>query len=159
MAEKKQETAKGSGKTETELLAAIRVRGTVNINRDIKETLDMLNLRSVNNCVLVPKTESFSGMLKKTESFLTWGEIDQKMLEELVWKRGRLQGEKRLEKDAAKNVAAKIIKGGTLKGTEIKHMFRLTPPSRGHRTVKRLYPKGACGYRGKDINQLIKRMV
>jgi ribosomal protein L30/L7E len=40
-----------------------------------------------------------------------------------------------------------------------KKIINLKPPSKGFRSVKQPYPKGDTGYRGKEINQLIKRMV
>jgi large subunit ribosomal protein L30 len=121
----------GAGK----LFAAIRIRGTVNVNNKLKDTMEMLRLRRVNNCVVVPKDQTFRGMLKKVESYLTWGEIDQDTLEKLVLKRGRLEGDKRLERDKAKNIAQKIIKEGSMKNAGIKPAFRLTPPSKGHRPL------------------------
>jgi len=154
------ETPKTPKRAETlSLFAVIRVRGSVNVNRPMKDTMEMLRLRRINNCVVVPADQTFKGMLKKAQNFLTWGEIDQETLEKLVWKRGRLLGDKRLEKTKAKSVAQRIIKERTLKETDIKPVFRLTPPSKGHKPVKRLYPKGACGYRGRHINELLKRMI
>ena len=156
------ETKKGqkTEKKETSpLFAVIRVRSNINVNRPLKDTMNMLRLRRINNCVVVPNNETSRGMLKKVENFLTWGEIDQQTLEKVVWKRGRLPGDKRVEKAQARALAQKIIKNSSLKESGLKHVFRLTPPSKGHKPVKRLYPKGACGYRGKHINELLKRMI
>ena len=157
---KKKNDAKPEQKSKTvPLFAVIRVRGTVNVNKPMKDTMEMLRLRKINNCIVVPADQTFKGMLKKAESFLAWGEIDQETLEKLVWKRGRLLGDKRLEKAKAKSVTQKIIKDKSLKEAGIKPVFRLTPPSKGHKPIRRLYPKGACGYRGGHINELIKRMI
>jgi large subunit ribosomal protein L30 len=36
----------------------------------------------------------------------------------------------------------------------------LTPPSKGFRkSIKQHYPDGELGYRGKEINVLLKRMI
>ena len=35
----------------------------------------------------------------------------------------------------------------------------LKPPKSGLRAKKKAYPKGDLGYRGKEINELIKRMI
>lgn len=37
--------------------------------------------------------------------------------------------------------------------------MRLKPPAKGFRAIKKPYPKGDLGYRGKEINELIKRMM
>ncbi len=38
-------------------------------------------------------------------------------------------------------------------------IVRLKPPVKGFRGMKKPYPKGDLGYRGKEINELIKRML
>ena len=43
---------------------------------------------------------------------------------------------------------------------DIKPVFRLSPPRKGYEGIKRAYSVGgALGYRGKDINELIRRMM
>jgi len=37
--------------------------------------------------------------------------------------------------------------------------FRLHPPRKGYRNIKLPYPEGALGYRGKEINELLRRMI
>jgi len=141
------------------MYAVIRVRGSVNVPKDVKDTLRMLRLTRVNHCVVIPKTADYEGMLRKASTFITWGEIDQEMLEKLVAKRGRLPGDKRLAEKEAKDIAKKIIKKGSLKTAGIKPVFRLSPPSKGYRSIRLMYPKGDLGDRGTAINQLLKRMI
>jgi len=157
--EKRNENKSVSEDEVSQPIAAIRIRGSVNTRKALSDTLDMLGLRRINNCVILPNNKPSKGMLKKAESFLTWGEIDKDTLEKLVYKRARLQGGKRPERAKTKSIAGNITKNCTLKYAGIKPVFRLTPPSKGHRPVKRLYPKGACGYRGKQINELLNRML
>ncbi len=40
-----------------------------------------------------------------------------------------------------------------------KKIIRLKPPKKGLKSLKNLYPKGDLGYRGKEINELIRRML
>lgn len=145
--------------TEGELLAVIRIRGRVNVEKSIKDTLNMLNLTRVNHCVIIKKTKEYEGMLKKVENYITWGEITKEMLEKLIIKRGRLPGNKRLEEKEAKKILERIWKEKTLKNTPFKRVFRLHPPKKGYKSIKLLYPKGDAGYRGKNINELLKRMI
>jgi len=42
----------------------------------------------------------------------------------------------------------------------VKPIFRLNPPKKGYEGIKRSFVnKGALGYRGKEINKLIERMI
>ena len=42
----------------------------------------------------------------------------------------------------------------------VKPIFRLHPPRKGYEGIKRTFTvKGALGYRGTEINKLIRRMV
>lgn len=141
------------------MFAVIRIRGSVKMDKRIADTLNMLRLNRTNHCVLVPENPTFEGMLKKTKSWLTWGQIDPLTLERLVFKRGRLEGNKKVDQKVSKEIAKKIIKNQSLNGLKIKPIFRLSPPSKGHKSVKLSYPRGALGPRGEKINELIKRMI
>jgi large subunit ribosomal protein L30 len=142
------------------LFAVVRVRGSVGITRDLADTLMMLRLHRINHCVIVPKNQNFNGMLHKARNFITWGEIDKETLEKLVAKRGRFAGDKRVtDLNYAKELAHLIISGKPVKETGIKPVFRLSPPSKGYKSTKALFPKGSLGYRGERINELLKRMI
>ena len=146
-------------KEEKSLFAVIRVRGPVNIRQDIEETLRLMRLNRVNHCVLVPNDPSHLGMLHKAEEYITWGEINRQTLEKLLFKRGRDDG-KGIEKSKAAELAKKIFAAGRLaKDLNLNPVFRLNTPSKGYKPIRRYYPKGALGYRGKEINTLLKRMV
>ena len=139
------------------LLAVVRIRGNVNVERSIRNTLKILRLHKTNHCIIVPKNPTFEGMLKEAAYYITWGDISSQMLEKMVYKRGRYVGDKRVEKKDAKNVAKKIIDGN--KDIGLKPIFRLSPPSGGYRATRFPYPKGDLGYRGDKINELLKRMI
>lgn len=139
------------------MYAAIRIRGSVGLKKDIKDTLAMLRLHRKMHCVLLKESDSVNGMLKKVRSFITYGEVDDNILKLLIKKRGRKPGNKRLTEKEVEEVFKKIKSGEKL---EIKPVFRLTPPSKGFkRSIKQHYPKGELGYRGKEINELLKRMI
>ena len=151
------------------MLAAVRIRGEVNLNPKIKHTMELLRLHSVNHLVLVDEKDK--GMLAKAQSFITWGEIDAAIFGLVLEKRGRLQGDKRLGKDfldkqkakSFEDLAKNILEGKTnAKALGIKPVFRLHPPKGGHNRagIKKAYKiGGALGYRAADINVLIKRMA
>lgn len=139
------------------MLAVVRVRGPVSVSREVSDTLRMLKLSRVNHCVIARKSPSIDGMLFKAKDYVTWGEVSKEMLEKLVLKRGRAGGAKKLEAKAAKEVARKILEKGKADG--VKPVFRLSPPSKGYKSVKSAFPKGALGYRGDKINELLERML
>jgi len=141
------------------MYAVIRIRGSVGLRKDIKDTFLMLRLHRKMHCVILKETESIKGMLKKVRSWITWGEIDDNILKYLIEKRGRKPGNKRLKKEEIKEIFNKIKENGKIP-KEIKPVFRLTPPSKGFKkSIKQHYPKGELGYRGKEINELLKRMI
>ncbi len=141
------------------MFVVIRIRGSAKTDKRIADTLKILRLNRTNHCVLVPENPTFEGMFKKAKNWITWGQIDDKTLEKLVFKRGRLERNKRVDQKRAKDIAKKIVKNQSLNGLKIKPIFRLSPPSGGYKSVKLSYPKGALGPRGDKINELIKRMI
>lgn len=115
-------------------IAAVLVRGLLRTDIRIKDTLKMLNLNYVNNCIVLKATPSNMGMIKKAKDYITYGEIDEHTLNMLTEKRGK-EGQK---------------------------IFRLNPPKKGYGrkgTKKAFSVSGALGYRGEKINDLIKRMI
>ena len=151
--------------------AVLRVRGTVNVTSGIKKTLQLLNLTRVNHCTVVEEKPSTKGMLQVAKDYTTWGEIDKEMLSKLITSRGKLEGDKELANDYVKSATSydnidklsQAIIDNKFKYKDIpnvKPIFRLNPPKKGYEGIKRSYiNKGALGYRGEDINKLIKRMI
>lgn len=151
--------------------AAVRVRGTVNINPDIKKTLQLLNLTRANHCVLLEEKPSIKGMLQVAKDYLTWGEIEKGILTNLITLRGKLEGDKGLTEDYLKSATSyntidklsQAIIDNKFKYKEIpnvKPIFRLSPPKKGYEGIKKSFTnKGALGYRGKEINKLIEKMI
>lgn len=116
------------------MLAVVRVRGSVKADRKINDTLKLLRLPSINNCVVVPETPQYLGMLKAAKDYITWGKIDEKTMKKLLKERGN-------PKEATK------------------YTFRLNPPKHGFRNIRLPYPKGSLGNRKERINELLERMI
>ena len=151
----------GVQKTMTDLYAIVRIRGSVNAVRGMDNTLEMLKLKKVNNCMIYTKEPSIQGMLMKARTYLTWGEVKQETLIKLLTKRGRSQGDKILEEEKVKEIAEKFTKHekNTIDIKELKLPFRLSPPSKGYSSVRKPYPDGDAGYRGEKINELLEKMI
>ncbi|AAR39160.1 NEQ311 [Nanoarchaeum equitans Kin4-M] len=153
------------------LYAIFRVRGRVDVRKDIEDTLKLLRVHRKNYLSIMPKTESIEGMIQKAKDYITWGEIDEKTLAELLKKRGRISRRKKLTLEYIKEkgfnsfeeLAKALIEGKvTLKELGIKPFFRLRPPSKGYgkKGIKKHFNEGgALGYRGEKINDLILRAI
>ena len=151
--------------------AVIRIRGTIHVKPKIKKTLQLLRLHKVNHCILLEENDISKGMLQVAKDYITWGEINKDTLIKLLQSRGRLQGDKPITDEYIKSLKSyKNIDGladAIMKGKikykdlpDIKPVFRLNPPKKGYEGIKRSYRnKGALGYRGEEINQLLERMV
>lgn len=139
-------------------IAIIRVRGSINLNRKIKDTLNLLRLYRQNYCVVIEDMPSYKGMIKKVKDYVTYGEIDDETYKELVNKRG--EGYKGREKDRKGKIEYKRFI--LINDKKIKPFFRLNPPRKGfgRKGIKVSYrAHGALGYRGEKINELLKRMM
>jgi large subunit ribosomal protein L30 len=116
-----------------EWYAAVQIRGTVRVRKEIKDTLRMLNLQRKHACVVVPTTPVYRGMLHKCKDYITYGEVSKEILEAL----------KKARKPNGKT-------------------FALHPPKGGfeRKGIKKPFMQGgALGYRADKINDLIKRML
>lgn len=151
--------------------AAVRVRGQPDVSYDIEYTMGLLGLTRVNHCVVLPENDVTKGMLQKVKDYVTWGEINEETLAELIRVRGRLEGDKMIDdayladKTEFKTVGelAKAIINDNYKMKDIegaKPVFRMHPPVKGFEGNKRSWTNGgALGYRGDAINALVSRML
>ena len=139
------------------MIAMIRIRGEVKVNRDVEETLFRLRLRKKYTCILIQKLNKEQiGMVKNVRNYTAYGEISEKTLENLIEKRGKLL-DKTKKKDS-KKIAEELIKGKSLEELNIKPFFRLHP-ARGGIKSKIHFPKGVLGNNHEEINKLIMRML
>lgn len=115
-------------------VAAIRIRGVAKIESDIRDTLSLLNLKKANSCIILEDNKANKGMLEKCKDYITWGELNDQTLKELK----------------------------KIKNSSKENLIRLNPPRGGYerKGVKKGFARGgALGYRGKKINELIKKMI
>lgn len=169
MTEAPKKTEKSTAK---QRIAVVRIRGECKIRKGVEDTFKLLKLYKKNNCIVVPSTASFVGMLQKIRDYVTWGEIDEKTFKELLQKRGKLPGKKPLTeqylKEKTKLDFNSFIKEFFAFKKELKDVpglkqfFKLHPPLKGfeRKGVKLPFSMGgALGYRKEKINELIMRMV
>ena len=109
-------------------------------------------------------------MLKKIQHYISWQEIDTKTTKELLDKKGRRTGYKKITNEDISQAGFKTIDDlatslseGKISMSKIKPLkpwFALSPPKQGFkRSTKRLYgQKGILGH-NKELTSLVKRMM
>jgi len=116
------------------MLAVIRLRGRIGIKPDIRKTLELLKLDRKFTLAIVPDTPDFRGMIKRVNDYVTWGEVSEQVVEKL--------------KKELRNCGKSFP------------VFHLHPPRGGFKgSIKKHLPYGELGYRGKEIEKLIEKML
>lgn len=151
-------------------LLVIRIRGIINVSNREKDTLRMLRIERNNYATIIDDRPDYKGMLQKAKDWITWGEPSIETVKEILIKRGKAPGNKKLTEEyinelgfeSFHDLAEKLVNCelsiNHIEG--IKPFFRLHPPKKGFKkSVKRPFKsKGELGYRGTSINDLVKRM-
>lgn len=115
------------------MIAAVRVRGPVDLDEQINNTLDNLNLDSKNKLVVFEENEAVEGMMNKVKDFITYGEVSDEVVEKLEERNG------------------KEIKSGD--------SVNLSPPSGGYRDTKKNTGQGGSLGKRENMDELVERMV
>ena len=152
--------------------AIVQLRGEVNRQQGVDDTLSMLNLHKVNHLTIVPDTDAYRGMITKVHDFVAYGEPDAEVLETVLAKRAEpLEGrqsdvdeawiaEHTEYSDFAELAEALLTEETTLREQGLSPTLRLHPPRGGHEGIK--HPTVEGGQLGKhtteEINALLTSM-
>ena len=148
----------------------IRIKGQADVPYWANTTLRLLKLEKKYRATILPVKENTDGMLKKVQQYVSWQEIDTTTPKELLDKKGRRSGYKKITVEDVSNAGFKTIDElstslfeGKINMTKIKPLkpwFALSPPKKGFkRSTKRLYgQKGILGH-NKELMTLVKRMI
>ncbi|ELY76710.1 50S ribosomal protein L30 [Natrinema pallidum] len=152
--------------------AIVQIRGEVNRQDDVQDTLSMLNIHNVNHCTLVPETDAYEGMIAKVNDYVAVGEPDADVLETLLAKRAEpLEGDQSdvdeewladntEYSDFGELADALLAEETTLRDEGLSPTLRLHPPRGGHDGIKKPTVEG--GQLGKhttgEINDLLESM-
>ena|SRR3990172_5956006 len=156
----------------TKRIAVVRIRGINDVRPEVRSTLDMMNLRRINNLTFLDNRPAYLGMLQKGKDLITWGEPTENTIASILAKWGRTPGDNVLTDEyVAKNSTFKSIeefaknfiqmKAEIKDIKDLKSFFRLHPPKHGYRgkgSKFAFHANGALGYRGEEIDELIIRM-
>lgn len=156
-------------------LLAVRLRGTAGDNPDVRKTMESLSLLRVYQARLLRNDSSTAGMLRAAKHLVAWGEVDPLTLGQLLAKRAEGENrsmvldedfvKRRFNKDGFGQLASSLVAGeveiGDLWRAGLKPRFRLHPPRGGFkRSTRRAFSDGGeLGYRGGEINSLVRRMI
>lgn len=153
-------------------IAIVQIRGGVRVGRNAMDTLNTLKLRKKNSCIIVESSPVIIGMLNVIKDYVTWGEVSEDVIKELLVKRGKVVGDKPLTEEYLKQNAklsfdelVKKFVDGKMKLRDVpglKPYFRLKPPVKGFERYGVKLPfsmGGALGYRKDKINDLVMRMI
>ncbi len=143
----------------------VRVRGGIHSRRDIQQTLRELHLTRANHATVIPEEPSFRGMLMAAQGYVTWGEAEAETVQALLTARGQTRTGAKLSTPksgtpSVSELAASVLGTGLARVKTLKPLVRLTPPKGGWKSTKKPFSLGgALGYRGRAINDLVKRMM
>ena len=154
----------------TKAYLVVRIKGQADVPHWANTTLNLLKLEKKYRAVILPVKDNTAGMLKKIQHYISWQEIDTKTTKELLDKKGRRTGYKKITSEDISQAGFKTIDDlavslseGKISMSKIKPLkpwFALSPPKQGFkRSTKHLYgQKGILGH-NKDLLTLIKRMM
>ena len=151
--------------------ALVQIRGEVNISGDVQDTLSMLNLHAVNQCTLVPETDSYRGMITKVNDYVAHGEPSADVVATLIRRRAEpLEGSADVDDewiaantdyDGVDELAAALVdEETTLRDEGLSPSIRLHPPRGGHAGIKHPVKEGGeLGRHDTDgIDELLEAM-
>ncbi|HSB50314.1 MAG TPA: 50S ribosomal protein L30 [Nitrosopumilaceae archaeon] len=148
----------------------VRIKGQADIPYWAKTTLELLKLEKKFRATIIPAKENTLGMLNKIKHYASWQEVDFAFVKELLDKKARTSGYKKLTNDDLKKIGfnsidelATSLAEGKTSMTKLKPMkpwFALSPPKHGFKkSTKRMYgEKGILG-QNKELDNLVRRMM
>jgi len=148
--------------------ALVQIRGDVNMNQDVRDTLEMLNVHSVNHAALVPETETYRGMVTKVNDYVAYGEPSVETVALLIERRGEpLEGEAEIDDSwvvantdymSVEELAEALVdEETTLREQGLAPTLRLHPPRGGHDGIK--HPTKEGGELGKHDTESIDDLL
>ena len=148
----------------------VRIKGQADVPYWATTTLNLLKLEKKFRATIVPSKDNTLGMLNKVKHYVSWQEVDVSLVKELLEKKCRKSGYKKVTSEDLKSIGFKTIdelakslaEGKTTlkKLPPLKPWFALAPPRHGFkRSTKKLYTdKGVLG-NNKELSVLVRNMI
>jgi len=148
----------------------IRMKGTINVPHWARTTLDLLHLDKRFRATIIPERDNTKGMLNKIQHYVSWQEIDTPTAKELLEKRARKEGYRKITSDDVVKLGfkntddlAKSLAEGSIALSKLKPLkpwFALAPPKHGFkRSTKRMYGEGGILGNHKELLSQVKLMI
>lgn len=148
----------------------VRMHGQINVPHWATNTLNLLKLEKKFRATIVPAKENTLGMLNKVKHYISWQEADAEIAKELLSKKARKAGYKKVTNEditqlgfkSIDELAASIIEGKSTmnKIQPIKPWFALSPPRKGFkRSTRKTYGEGGVLGQNKDLSNLVRSMI
>jgi large subunit ribosomal protein L30 len=147
----------------------VQLRGEVNLDQDVRDTLEMLNLSRVNHATVVPETEAYRGMITKVNDVVAFGEPSAETLATILERRAEPLTEDdeavdddwvgwNTNYDSLVDLAeALLAEETTLEAANLSPTLRLHPPRGGHDGIK--HPVAEGGQLGKHSTEEIDALL
>ena len=148
----------------------VRISGKADVPYWAVTTMTLLKLEKKYRATIIPEKDNTVGMLRKIQHYVSWQEIDIETVKELLDKKARKSGYKKVTNEDITSIgfasidelATALAEGKTSlsKLKPLKPWFALDPPRHGFkRSTKKLYgQKGVLGY-NKELSVIVKRMM
>jgi len=148
----------------------VRIKGQVDVPHWAKTTLKLLKLEKKFRATIIPVKDNTLGMLNKVKHYVSWQEADVSLVKELLDKKGRKSGYKKITQEDLAEIgfktmdefASSLAEGKTsmTKLNLVKPWFALAPPRHGFkRSTKKMYgEKGVLG-QNKELDTLVRNMI
>ncbi len=148
----------------------VRIKGQADCPYWATTTMTLLKLDKKYRATILPAKENTLGMLRKVQHYVSWVELDTDLAKELIEKKARKSGYKKITVDDLKELgfassdelAAALAEGKTTlsKLKPLKPWFALAPPRHGFkRSTKKLYgQKGVLG-QNKELGATVRNMM
>ncbi|MFC7185386.1 50S ribosomal protein L30 [Halorubrum yunnanense] len=148
--------------------AIVQLRGDVNLEYGVEDTLDMLNVGRVNHATFVPETDSYRGMVTKVNDVVAFGEPSVDAVAATVGRRGDpLKGSADVDDewiddntdyaDLEALAEALVDEETTLREQGLSPTLRLHAPRGGHEGIK--HPVIEGGELGKHTTEEIDALL
>lgn len=148
----------------------VRIKGQVDVPYWAEHTLKLLKLEKRYRATIIPAKENTLGMLNKVKHYVSWQEVDTGLAKELLDKKGRKSGYKKITSEDLGEIGFKSIdelatslaegKTSLTKLKPLKPWFALAPPRHGFKkSTKRMYgQKGVLG-QNSELATIVRNMI
>ncbi|KAF6243177.1 50S ribosomal protein L30 [Nitrosopumilus sp. b1] len=148
----------------------VRIKGQVDVPYWAEHTLKLLKLEKRYRATIIPAKENTLGMLNKVKHYVSWQEVDTGLAKELLDKKARKSGYKKITSEDLGEIGFKSIdelatslaegKTSLTKLKPLKPWFALAPPRHGFKkSTKRMSgQKGVLG-QNNELATIVRNMI